>query len=414
MAMKLLVFAHTPPPHHGQSYMVELMLQGFGGDRRGRHESSGPGAALAVDCYHVNARLSRRLEDIGDLQVGKLFLVLWFCLQAIWCRYRYGVTNLYYVPAPGKRSAVYRDWVVLFLCRPFFKRFILHWHASGLARWLETEVQMPWRRITYSVAKAADLSIVLSDYGRADALKLLPREISVVGNGIPDPCPEFFQKVLPRRQARLSARRLLFAGQTITPELATAAGADRNIVKILFLAHCTREKGLLDTVRGVILAHHRLFSKHSPISMKLLVGGQFVDAEVKAAFDRLCADEGRGVVEHVGFVSGDRKRELFEQADIFCFPSYLESFGLVLVEAMAFGLPIVTSRRGALPELMHPDYVGLVEAGRPDEIAEALLQMMSDESFKALRLRFESEFKLEHHLSKLAAALQAVEGGVPA
>jgi len=32
--MKLLVFAHTPPPHHGQSYMVQLMLEGFGGDAR--------------------------------------------------------------------------------------------------------------------------------------------------------------------------------------------------------------------------------------------------------------------------------------------------------------------------------------------------------------------------------------------
>ena len=29
--MKLLVFAHTPPPHHGQSYMVQLLLAGFGG-----------------------------------------------------------------------------------------------------------------------------------------------------------------------------------------------------------------------------------------------------------------------------------------------------------------------------------------------------------------------------------------------
>ncbi len=34
--MKLLVFAHTPPPHHGQSYMVQLMLEGFGGDARRR------------------------------------------------------------------------------------------------------------------------------------------------------------------------------------------------------------------------------------------------------------------------------------------------------------------------------------------------------------------------------------------
>src|SRR2546425_7013696 len=134
--MKLLVFAHTPPPHHGQSYMVQLMLEGFGGDcRETPHhaEASSQDGNYGMECYHVNARLSQKLEDIGDLRVGKFFLLLGYCLQALWCRFRYGVTTLYYIPAPGKRSALYRDWTVMFLCRPFFKRVILHWHAAGLA-----------------------------------------------------------------------------------------------------------------------------------------------------------------------------------------------------------------------------------------------------------------------------------------
>src|ERR1700676_2306655 len=102
--MKLLVFAHTPPPHHGQSYMVQLMLAGFGGDRRkGKRPSSADapviepvkanGGGFGLQCYDVNARLSRKLEDIGDLRVGKFMLLLGYCLQAIWCRFRYGVTN---------------------------------------------------------------------------------------------------------------------------------------------------------------------------------------------------------------------------------------------------------------------------------------------------------------------------------
>src|SRR5882757_2413053 len=149
--MKLLVFAHTPPPHHGQSYMVQLMLAGFGGDRRRRRRQGGDsegepevavGGPFGIECYHVNARLSQKLEDIGDLRIGKFILLLGYCLQAIWCRFRYGVTNLYYIPAPGKRSALYRDWLVMFLCRPFFKHTILHWHAAGLAKWLETALQM--------------------------------------------------------------------------------------------------------------------------------------------------------------------------------------------------------------------------------------------------------------------------------
>ena len=64
--MKLLVFAHTPPPHHGQSYMVQLMLAGFGGDAR-KKNSTTP-SAHGIECYHVNARFSRGLEDIGEFQ----------------------------------------------------------------------------------------------------------------------------------------------------------------------------------------------------------------------------------------------------------------------------------------------------------------------------------------------------------
>ena len=98
--MKLLVFAHTPPPHHGQSYMVRLMLDGFGGDHR-RNARTAEASRHGITCYHVNARLSRNLEDIGEFRPQKVLLLLSYCLQAIWCRFRYGVTTLYYIPSPG-------------------------------------------------------------------------------------------------------------------------------------------------------------------------------------------------------------------------------------------------------------------------------------------------------------------------
>src|ERR1043165_6287197 len=128
--MKLLIFAHTPPPLHGQSYMVQLMLEGFGGDRRKQRISPQSSSGnYGIECYHVNVRLSRRLEDIGDLRFGKVLLLVGYCLQAVWCRFRYGVTAMYYIPAPGKTSALFRDWLVMFICRPFFKKVALHWEA---------------------------------------------------------------------------------------------------------------------------------------------------------------------------------------------------------------------------------------------------------------------------------------------
>src|SRR5579862_7661979 len=156
--MKLLVFAHVPPPHHGQSYMVQLMLQGFGGDQRGqKHGAVNP---FGIACYHVNARFSRGIEDIGKFQGAKLARLFFHCLEAIWCRFRYGVDNFYYVPAPGKRMALYRDWLVMLICRPFFRKVILHWHAAGLTEWLETSGSGITRAITGRLLKSVSLSIV--------------------------------------------------------------------------------------------------------------------------------------------------------------------------------------------------------------------------------------------------------------
>jgi glycosyltransferase involved in cell wall biosynthesis len=423
--MKLLVFAHTPPPHHGQSYMVQLMLAGFGGDRRKRPSSNDArapesmranGALFGVQCYHVNARLSQKLEDIGDLRVGKFVLLLGYCLQAIWCRFRYGVTNLYYIPAPGKRSALYRDWMVMLICRPFFKRVILHWHAAGLGKWLETVVNMRSRALTYRAMKKVDLSIVLSQYNRADADKLYSRQIKIVGNGIPDPCPAFEREVLPRRKARFGARRKLLSGQALTAEDLRETGGNPQELRVLYLAHCTREKGLFDAVGAVMLASQRLAEAQSPFSLRLLVAGTFVRPAEKQEFERMLRLPGAvGVIEYFGFVSGDQKNQLLREADLFCFPTYYENENqpVNLIEAMAFGLPILTTRWRSLPELFPADYPGLVNVRSPEQIASVIPSLMIGDAGDNFRDIFRHTFTLEHHLSGLADAFLQAEQGAP-
>jgi glycosyltransferase involved in cell wall biosynthesis len=428
--VKLLVFAHTPPPHHGQSYMVQLMVTGFGGDRRkpgpARGGNSGvlqtppgepaPGGTFGIECYHVNARLSRKLEDIGDLRIGKFLLLLWYCLQAIWCRFRYGVTNFYYIPAPGKRSALYRDWVVMLVCRPFFKRMILHWHAAGLAKWLEIVVGMRHRSITYRLMKHVDLSIVLSRYNRADAEKLFSRNIRVVSNGIPDPCPRFEQDVLPRRQARFAARRKLLAGQRLTDDDLRRTGDDPHLVKVLYLAHCTREKGLFDALAAASLASQRLADRQSPVSLRLMVTGGFVTSEEEAQFKQIMAQPAIAqMVQYFGFVSGEQKHQILHEADLFCFPTYFqnENQPVNLIEAMAFGLPILTTRWRSLPELFPADYPGLVNIRSPEQVADVMLALMTSESGEGFRDIFLRAFTLERHLHGLAEAFLHTETHAP-
>jgi glycosyltransferase involved in cell wall biosynthesis len=376
------------------------MLDGFGGNARGRHTGLPP--RLGIECYHVNARFSRNLSDVGEFQGTKIFLIFWFCLQAIWIRFRYGVQHFYYVPAPGKPVALYRDWLIMFLCRPFFKTMILHWHAAGLAKWLETSTTISVRAATYRLFRPVDLSIVLSRYNFADAEKLLSRNIRVVNNGIPDPCPDFDEKVRPLRTARFALRMKILAGEPTAENVA---------VNILFLAHCTREKGIFAAAEAVIRANRELTARHLPLKLKLVTAGNFVTAEEQLEFAKLQQNpEAAAVIEHLGFVSGDRKNQLLREADLFLFPTcYLgENQPVNLIEAMAFGLPIVTTRWRSLPEMLPPGYPGLVNNQDTAEIATTLLNMLASDSGERLRGNFTNRFALEQHLSTLASALRGV------
>jgi glycosyltransferase involved in cell wall biosynthesis len=419
--MKVLIFAHTPPPHHGQSYMLQLMLNGFGGDHAqpsSKVAAPNPTASIhGIESYHVNTRFSKELEDIGEIRGRKALLLFGYCLKAIWYRYRHGVTNFYYIPAPGKKSALYRDWLVLFLCRPFFERLILHWHAAGLAKWLETSVQIRSRSLTYRFAKHADLSIVLSKYNIADAEKLLPERIRVVSNGIPDPCPNYEDTIQLQRSARFAARQKILAGHALEPTDYEQAGAHPDVIRVLFLAHCIREKGLFDTMRAIAMANATLAELQPRLRFRLIIAGTFVTQEEKEDYERyMKGSDLAHSVEYWGFVSGEMKERAFREADLFCFPTYYlgENQPVNIIEAMAYGLPVVTTNWRSLPEMLPPNYCGLVPIRSADRVAAALLLLMTRESGEGLRQIFLSRFTIEKHLTALAKAITSIEQPVPA
>jgi glycosyltransferase involved in cell wall biosynthesis len=88
-------------------------------------------------------------------------------------------------------------------------------------------------------------------------------------------------------------------------------------------------------------------------------------------FDRRIVVKGRVPIGEVS--------RYFETADIFCMPTRLEPFGIVFIEAMAYGLPIISTRVGALPDLVEDHVNGiLVDSEDVDSLAAALQKLIDN------------------------------------
>jgi glycosyltransferase involved in cell wall biosynthesis len=80
-----------------------------------------------------------------------------------------------------------------------------------------------------------------------------------------------------------------------------------------------------------------------------------------------------------------------------------------LIEAMAHGLPIITTRWRSLSEMLPNEYPGLVAIKSPEKIAAAILNVMTQETGEGFRQMFLARYTLEAHLAKLAEAMHTVE-----
>jgi glycosyltransferase involved in cell wall biosynthesis len=139
---------------------------------------------------------------------------------------------------------------------------------------------------------------------------------------------------------------------------------------IMFVGRMVREKGahlLIEALPKVRAQYHD--------AKLLIVGGGYRDHLVQQA-------RALGVEPHVyftGFVPDDTLLRLYKVIDIACFPSLYEPFGIVALEAMAAGVPVVVSDAGGLPEVVEHDVTGTVTwLNNSDSLAWGLLRVLKN------------------------------------
>lgn len=121
----------------------------------------------------------------------------------------------------------------------------------------------------------------------------------------------------------------------------------------------------------------KVFEKiHDKIPSKLILVG---DGPDRSECERLCRQ--KGLEDKVKFLGKqDALVEILTSSDIFLIPSQSESFGLAALEAMACGLPVISSSVGGLPELVRHNETGFIaEIGDIDRMAKYTLELLTNE-----------------------------------
>jgi len=215
--------------------------------------------------------------------------------------------------------------------------------------------------------------------------------------------PSFSHATEIAREMDCVENRFYVIPNPIGPEMLTKAMAAREAAErnqstptILYTGRLAPVKGiepLLEAARET----QKLFR---PVRFVLAGPWQMPEKPERWGLEKNEIDKERGVV-WVGHIPWMELPQQYCRADVFVMPSYYETFGISCLEAMAFGLPVVATKAGGLPEVVNDGVTGiLIPPGDPHALTEAIIGLLRDPERRrrmgeAGRERVLTEFTLE-------------------
>jgi len=161
-----------------------------------------------------------------------------------------------------------------------------------------------------------------------------------------------------------------------SPDVAPIEEFNDGKLNILFVSRLEKRKGL-----NYLLQAFRRVKEEIPDCRLIVVGP---GTRLRRRYERYVARSGLKDVVFVGLVSYDDLPRYYQTADVFCAPAIgSESFGIILLEAMAMGKPIVASNiEGYASVISHGADGLLVPPADKDKLAQALISLLNDEALR--------------------------------
>jgi glycosyltransferase involved in cell wall biosynthesis len=157
---------------------------------------------------------------------------------------------------------------------------------------------------------------------------------------------------------------------------------------ILFLTRIEKEKGIIEALESYALLKS---GKHN---VRMIVAGDGEGLEEAKQFVKV-----RGIadVQFVGFVRGEEKAKIFQMAHCYLFPSYHEGMPISVLEAMSFGLPVITRPVGAMVDFFENGIMGFMTISKSPEILAQLIRKLIDDPHECDKISiYNRKYAIKH------------------
>lgn len=270
-------------------------------------------------------------------QVKKLLVLCKAILQFLyWMLFHPEIKIVHVQGSVG--ASFWRKAIFIYIAKFFHKKVVWHMHAGRFAVFYQQH-----RYAVRKVVNKSDVIIALSEYWK-----------------------EYFKNEFPTKRVEI-IKNVISAPK--------AHKQQTSYFTLLFLGLLGKNKGIYDLLE-CIWDHKVEFQG----KLKLYIGGNGEIEHVK----QLIKEYGiADIVIFEGWVSGDKKIELLNKSDAYILPSYKEGLPISILEAMSYGMPIISTPVGGIPEIVSNGENGyLVEPGNKEYIYKAIISLLNDSDLR--------------------------------
>ncbi len=330
---KILCIVQLPPPVHGASIMNDNLV-------------NGEIVRKYFDLIVINLQFLRSIDDISKFSFRKFFKAFRIGFEII-SQILTKKPDLVYLTFAIKGFALYRDLGYAFLAKILGKTVVFHLHEKGIKA---TVKRSRFKKILFRKAFKNESIICISGKLVSEIEDVYKAAPFIVPNGI-----RYYQ-----------------------PHKEKAETDTKSIPQILFLSNYMESKGILNLIDAL-----EIIQKQGYIFSARLVGGP-IDFTVEYLRNLLSERNLTSCTRITGPLYNDEKIAELQNADIFVLPTKNEAFPLVILEAMQFGLPVVSTLEGGIPEMVIDNDTGLlVDPGDTMKLAEKIAILLDNKNLRA-------------------------------